>query len=113
MIEASGVESAAVLPTRASALAGSQEFSFINSTDKRLVVVLEPESSEFWIKRGSAIRVVVRSEKPASALDLEFLPGGLVIYLAKGAHAAIYQDGKLLGEARRARSLTRRLNVIK
>jgi hypothetical protein len=56
---------------------------FINSASSRILLVMEPKSSEFWIKRGASVRVVIKDSGLLPEVQFEYLLGGLVIYLHK------------------------------
>lgn len=53
-----------------------QELRFINSGSARLLLVVEPASSEFWIDRGASVKVVMEAPIGSASLEIEYLPGG-------------------------------------
>ncbi|MDF3935719.1 hypothetical protein [Pseudomonas citronellolis] len=88
----------------------ASEFSFTNGTGGRMPVVLEPDSLQFWIAPGSVLRIVVSGETPGPGFDLEFLGRALVVYLARGVQACVYQDGRQMQARDPNRGLWRWLN---
>lgn len=57
-----------------------QEIQFINGMPSRLLLVIEPSSSEFLIDSGSTVRVTVEHQSTEQAIEIEYLPGGMLVY---------------------------------
>ena len=79
------------------------EFKFINGTGRQLLLVLEPESHEFWIVHGTLLQVRTDADEGAPSFDIEFLARALVVYLPPGQSARVFQDGKELQPAPHSR----------
>ncbi|AOE85523.1 hypothetical protein [Pseudomonas sp. TCU-HL1] len=88
------------------------EFRFVNGAPRRMLLVIEPRSSEFWIKSKATVQVLVEDDDQAMALDVEYLPNGLVIYVEEGRQVEVREDGRLLGLDKRSRRLGQRLNGL-
>ncbi|MCY1283240.1 hypothetical protein D9M70_321130 [compost metagenome] len=86
------------------------EFRFVNGAPRKMLLVIEPSSSEFWIKSKATVQVLVEDGDQGLALDVEYLPNGLVIYVEQGRQVEVRQDGRLLGLDKRSRGLGHRLN---
>ncbi|WP_171006455.1 hypothetical protein [Pseudomonas sp. 2FG] len=87
-----------------------REFRFINGASKKALLVLEPKSSEFWIESGAMIHIVAGGGDPEAAIDVEYLPNGLVVYTAQGSQVLVYQDGCLLSQEKKSKRMAWRLN---
>ena len=87
------------------------EFRFVNGAPRKMLLVIEPRSSEFWIKSKATVQVLVEDDDQGLALDVEYLPNGLVIYVEEGRQVEVRQDGRLLGLDKRSRRLGHRLNT--
>ncbi|MCY1560055.1 hypothetical protein D9M68_971490 [compost metagenome] len=72
--------------------------------------MVEPKSSEFWIESGAMIHIVADGGDPAVAIDVEYLPNGLVVYTAEGSQVLVYQDGGLLSQEKKSKRMAWRLN---
>ncbi|MGY2197612.1 hypothetical protein [Pseudomonas gingeri] len=86
-----------------------QELQFINSTSSRMLLVLEPRSSEFWIERGATVTVLVRDPSSVRSLDVEYLVGGLVVYTRPGDQIEVYKNGLRLPHDKRTRRMAGKL----
>lgn len=82
---------------------GRGEFNFINGTGRQLLLVLEPESNEFWIAHGTLLQIRTDSEEGLPSFDIEFLARALVVYLPSGQSVRVFQDGKELQPAPHSR----------
>lgn len=87
----------------------SHEMHFINSTQSRMLLVLEPRSSEFWIDSGATVRLLVKALSAQSALDVEYMPGGLVVYARDAGQFEVYQNGIRLAQGRQTRRMADKL----
>lgn len=87
----------------------SQELQFINGTPSRILLVIEPRSSEFWIESGATVRVLVRGTSTTPRLDVEYLSGGLVMYASGSGQVEVYQNGRRLAQYKRTRNMAKRL----
>lgn len=84
---------------------GKQEFNFINSTSRRILLVVEPKSSEYWIKHGVSVRLLITDPAMLPSLDVEYLPGGIVIYARESSCIEVYQNGIRLAQGNRSRRM--------
>jgi hypothetical protein len=87
----------------------SQELQFINSTPSRMLLVIEPRSSEFWIESGATVRVLVRDPSITPCLGVEYLAGGLVVYASGNGQVEVYQNGRRLAQYKRTRNMAKKL----
>jgi hypothetical protein len=87
----------------------TRELQLINSTPTKMLLVLEPRSSEFWIKSGSTVKLRVTGATSGQPLDVEYLVGGLVVYANDGGKVEVYQDGLRLAQDNRSRRMARNL----
>lgn len=87
----------------------SQELQFINGTPSRILLVIEPRSSEFWIEGGATVRVLVRGTSTTPRLDVEYLSGGLVMYASGSGQVEVYQNGRRLAQYKRTRNMAKKL----
>ncbi|CAI8879174.1 hypothetical protein EMIT0232MI5_30086 [Pseudomonas sp. IT-232MI5] len=71
--------------------ADSQELQFINGTPSRILLVIEPRSSEYWIESSATVRALVRGTSITPKLDVEYLAGGLVMYAGGRGQVEVYQ----------------------
>lgn len=83
-----------------------QEFHFTNGVAARLLIVVEPDSSEYWIERGASVRILVEGD---TALGIEYLPGGMVVYAGGGSQVQLFKDGRRLPQGRKTRHMDTRL----
>ncbi|MDH4563887.1 hypothetical protein [Pseudomonas sp. BN411] len=86
------------------------EFRFVNGAPRKMLLVIEPRSCEFWIKSKATVQVLVEDGDQGLALDVEYLPNGLVVYVEEGLRVEVHQDGRLMGLDKRSRRLGHRLN---
>lgn len=86
-----------------------QELQFINSTPSRMLLVIEPRSSEYWIESGGAVRVLVRDPSTIPGLGVEYLAGGLVVYSSGSGQVEVYQNGRRLAQYKRTRNMAKKL----
>lgn len=86
-----------------------QELNFINGTPSRLLLVIEPNSSEFWIESGATVRVLVKGASTTQMMDVEYLPGGLVIYTSNVGQVEVYQNGQRLPQGHQTRRMAIKL----
>ncbi|MFZ6048478.1 hypothetical protein ACFW0H_20410 [Pseudomonas sp. CR3202] len=87
-----------------------QEFRFINGAPKRLLLVIEPKSSEFWIESHAMVRILVEGENTPATLDVEYLSGGMVVYTSEGSRVQVFQNDRRLPQERRSKRMASRLN---
>ena len=87
------------------------EFCFVNGAPRKMLLVIEPRSSEFWIKSKATVQVRVEGNDRPVALDVEYLPNGLVIYVEEGRQVVVRQDGRLLDQNKHSKRLGPRLNL--
>ena len=87
----------------------TQEFQFVNSSSSKILLVLEPGSSEFWIKKGASIRLLVIGSISARPLDVEYLSGGLVIYNSGNEKIEVYENSNLLAQGSQTRRMAKKL----
>ncbi|MEN0109025.1 MAG: hypothetical protein AAGC84_21740 [Pseudomonas sp.] len=89
-----------------------REVRFINGSGKRTLLIIEPRSCEFWIKKGATLRIVAAGGARPYALEVEYLPNGLVVYTAEGSTVSVYENEQLLPQTRKARHLGERLGPL-
>ena len=82
-----------------------QELKFINGARSRLLLVIEPSSSEFWIERGATVRILVVNQSNEQALEIEYLPGGMVVYTSSSGQVAVYQNGRRLSQGNQSKRM--------
>jgi len=82
---------------------------FVNGTARKMLLVIEPRSSEFWIKSKSTVELCVEGDSMHLALDVEYLPNGMVIYLDNALNVAVRQDGQPVRPDKQSSRLGRRL----
>jgi len=87
----------------------NQELQFINSTSSRMLLVLEPRSSEFWIERGATVKVLIREPSSIHSLDVEYLVGGLVVYAHNADQIEVYKNGLRLPHDKQTRRMAGKL----
>lgn len=90
-----------------------QELRFINSGSARLLLVVEPASSEFWIDRGASVKVVMEAPIGSASLEIEYLPGGMVIYLPAPSAIQVFQNDRRLVQGKHTRHMDRKLTQPK
>lgn len=88
-------------------MSNHQELKFINGTRSRLLLVIEPSSSEFGIESGATVRVLVGHQSTEQALEVEYLPGGMVVYTSSSGQVEVYQNGRRLSQG----SQTKRMAI--
>ncbi|PVZ08651.1 hypothetical protein SAMN05660463_04497 [Pseudomonas sp. URIL14HWK12:I9] len=88
----------------------SQQLQFISSTPSRMLLVVEPRSSEFWIEKGAAVRVFIRDVPGKDPLDVEYLAGGIVVYAHNNDQVEVYQNGLRLTQHTRTRRMAAKLS---
>lgn len=86
-----------------------QELQFINGTSSRMLLVIEPRSSEFWIESGATVRVLVSDTSATPRLDVEYLTGGLVVFASGSGQVEVYQNGRRLAQYKRTRNMAKNL----
>ena len=72
------------------------EFRFVNGAPRKMLLVIEPRSSEFWIKSKATVQVLFEDGGQGLSLDVEYLPNGLVIYVEEGRQVEVREDGRLM-----------------
>ncbi|MCO6057629.1 hypothetical protein NG726_13240 [Pseudomonas sp. MOB-449] len=87
----------------------SQEFRFINGAPKRLLLVIEPISSEFWIESHATVKILVEGDDVPVTLDVEYLAGGMVVYTSEGSRVQVFKNGRHLPQGRRSKRMASRL----
>lgn len=90
-----------------------QEIRFINGGPDRLLLVIEPASSEFRIDCGASVRLLVAGGVGGGSMEIEYLPGGMVIYLSADAAIQVFQNGRRLAQGKRTRHMEARLGQRK
>lgn len=93
-------------------MTAKREVRFINGAGKPALLVLEPKSCEFWIRKGATLRIVADGGDPQQGLDVEYLPNGLVVYTAEGSTVSVYEDNRLLAQDKISRQMTARLRRV-
>lgn len=86
------------------------EFRFINGAGKPALLVLEPKSCEFWIRKGAMLRIVADGGDNAHEMEVEYLSNGLVVYMPKGCNVSVYEDDRLLPQDKISRKMETRLS---
>lgn len=87
------------------------QFCFVNGAPRKMLLVIEPRSSEFWIKSKSTVEVSIEGGGQHLGLDVEYLPNGLVIYVEAGQQVIVREEGRLLSQGKQSARLGRRLNM--
>ncbi|WP_028628064.1 hypothetical protein [Metapseudomonas resinovorans] len=87
----------------------NQEFRFINGASKRLLLVIEPISSEFWIESHATVKILVEVEEAPATFDVEYLAGGMVVYTPEGSQVQVYKNGRHLPHGKRSKRMASRL----
>jgi hypothetical protein len=62
----------------------SQKFTYLNSTDAELNVIVEPWYDQFKIAPGQLVEIIVYDEGKGGIVEFEQLPIGLIIYGYEG-----------------------------
>ena len=90
-------------------MSGLPVFHFTNSAPSRVLLVVEPSSSEYWIEAGATVQLQVDESKAQCVLDFEYLPGGIVIYAPDNGRVDVYQNGLRLAKGKRSRTMAKKL----
>jgi hypothetical protein len=90
-------------------MSNEQEFQFINGATARLLLVVEPNSSEFWIDSRASVRVLIKGGTTPVTLEIEYLPGGMVVYASEDSLVQILQNGRLLSHRKQTRHMGAKL----
>lgn len=86
-----------------------QEFQFINGAATRLLLVIEPNSSEFWIQSRASVRILVKGDVDLPPLEIEYLPGGMVVYVPEESDVQVLQNGRRLSHGKQTRHMSTKL----
>lgn len=62
----------------------SQEFQFINGAPKRLLLIIEPTSSEFWIESRATVKILLEGANVPATFDVEYPPAVWCSTLLRG-----------------------------
>jgi hypothetical protein len=95
---------------RAAKSSTKQELQFINGMPSRLLLVIEPRSSEFLIESGATVRVLVEHQSTEQAIEVEYLPGGMVVYTSDSGLVEVYQNGRRLPQDNQTRTMANKLS---
>lgn len=87
----------------------SQEFQFINGAPKRLLLIIEPTSSEFWIESHATVKILLECADVPATFEVEFLAGGMVFYASEGSRIQVFKNGNQLTQGKCSRRMTSRL----
>lgn len=86
-----------------------QELKFINGGAARLLLVVEPASSEFWIDSRASVKVLVEAPAESASVEIEYLAGGIVMYLPEHSAVQVFQNGRRLAQGKRTRHMDTKL----
>ncbi|HDS1705608.1 MULTISPECIES: hypothetical protein [Pseudomonas] len=87
----------------------SQEFQFINGAPKRLLLIIEPTSSEFWIESRATVKILLEGANVPATFDVEYLAGGMVFYASEGSRVRVFKNGCQLPQGKCSRRMASRL----
>ena len=95
---------------RAAKYLNRQELQFINGMTSHLLLVIEPRSSEFVIASGATVRVLVEHQSTEQPIEVEYLPGGMVVYTSESGQVEVYQNGRRLSQGNQTRTMANKLS---
>lgn len=96
--------------SRAAQPTTKQELQFINGMASRLLLVIEPKSSEFLIASGASVLVSVVHQSAEQPIEVEYLPGGMVVYTSESGSVEVYQNGRRICEGNQTRTMANKLS---
>ncbi|POF90996.1 hypothetical protein BGP80_12885 [Pseudomonas putida] len=76
----------------------------------RLLLVIEPRSSEFLIASGASVLVLVEHQSTEQPIEVEYLPGGMVVYTSESGQVEVYQNGRRLSQGNQTRTMANKLS---
>lgn len=85
------------------------EFSFTNGSPRRLLLVIEPKSLEYWVDSKATVKIVAEHAYPGRTVDFEITANGLIAYAPTESRIRVLMNGKEVRGHPPTRTMARKL----